>query len=466
VLTGILAASCTVGPDYARPEVDAPGKYRFAGAEANDLANTPWWQQFGDPTLDELIRVALSDNFDVRIAAARVEELYGNYGVTRSGKFPQVGAEAAVGSARTPPDPSIDTIRIDAFASWEIDLFGRLRRLTEASRADLLSSEEGRRFAVLTLVSAVASTYITLLGVDSQLDIARRTLVSREKAMKIFEARNRRGATSDFELSQSRSEYAVTKATIPPLEQAQAQIENALALLLGRNPGSLARTMKLEGLGLPQVPSGLPSEILERRPDIRQAEYNLIAANARIGAAKAQYYPSISLTGLYGTLSTSLDGLFKKPSELYSYGAGAVAPIFTGGAIAGQVRASEARQQQTLLAYQRAIRSAFGDVENALIASHKTREALAAQAERVEAMREYARLANLRYDNGYSGYIEVLDAERGLFAAELDYTAAKGDTYFAMVDLYKSMGGGWVIDAAALSAQPRVDVTQEPKVFP
>ena len=466
MLTGILAAGCTVGPDYARPDVGAPEKYRFASVEANDLANTPWWQQFHDPTLDELIRVALSDNFDVRIAAARVEEFYGVLGVTRSGKFPQVGAEAAVGSARTPPGESADTIRIDAFASWEIDLFGRLRRLTEASRADLLASEEGRRFAVLTLVSTVASTYVTLLGVDAQLDIARRTLVSREKAMKIFEARNRRGATSEFELSQSRSEYAVTKATIPPLEQAQAQIENALSVLLGRNPGPINRTMKIGGLGMPDIPAGLPSEILERRPDIKQAEFNLIAANARIGAAKAQYYPSISLTGLYGSLSTSLDGLFKKPAELYSYGAGVAAPIFTGGAIAGQVKASEARQQQTLLFYQRAIRSAFADVENALIASQKSREALAAQDERVTAMREYARLANLRYDNGYSGYIEVLDAERGLFSAELDYTQAKGDTYFAMIDIYKSMGGGWVVDAAAAAAQPRVDVTQDPKIFP
>jgi multidrug efflux system outer membrane protein len=466
MLAGFLAAGCTVGPDYARPTIETPEKYRFAQVEANDLANTQWWQQFNDPTLDELIRVALSDNFDVRIAAARVEEFYGILGVTRSGKFPQVGAEAAVGSARTPPGESADTIRIDAFASWEIDLFGRLRRLTEASRADLLATEEGRRFAVLTLVSTVASTYVTLISVDAQLDIARRTLVSREKAMKIFEARNRRGATSEFELSQSRSEYASTKATIPPLEQAQAQIENSLALLLGRNPGTIARTMAIDGLKLPSVPAGLPSEILERRPDIRQAEFNLISANARIGAAKALYYPSISLTGLYGSVSTSLDNLFTKPAELYSYGAGALGPIFSGGGISGQVKAAEARQQQALLIYQRSIRSAFADVENALVASQKTREALDAQQERVEAMREYARLANLRYDNGYSGYIEVLDAERGLFSAELAYTQAKRETYFAMVDIYKSMGGGWVIDAAAQSVQPRVDVTRDPKPFP
>jgi len=466
LLAGILAAGCTVGPDYERPEIEAPEKYRFAVVEANDLANTQWWTQFHDSTLDELIRIALADNFDVRIAAARVDEFYGAYGVTRSGKFPQVGAEAAVGSGRTPPTNASDSVRVDAFASWEIDLFGRLRRLSEASRADLLASEEGRRFAVLTLVSAVASTYITLLGVDAQLDIARRTLLSRAEALRIFEARYKRGASSEFELSQSRSEYAVTKATIPPLEQAQAQIENALALLLGRNPGPIARSTKIEALGLPSVPAGLPSEILERRPDIRQAELNLIAANARIGAAKALYYPSISLTGLFGSLSTSFDTLFTGPAELYSYGAAAVGPIFTGGAISGQVNVAEARQQQTLLAYQRAIRAAFGDVENALIASQKSREALEAQEERVEAMRDYARLANLRYDNGYSGYLEVLDAERGLFSAELDYTQAKRETYFALVDLYKSMGGGWVVDAAALAAQPHVDMAEDPKSFP
>ena len=461
-----FASGCTVGPDYVRPEIDAPEKYRFAVVEANELANTEWWKQFHDSTLDELIHIALAENFDVRIAAARVDEFYGIYGVTRSGKFPQVGAEATAGTGRTPPDPASDAARVDIFASWEIDLFGRLRRLTEASRADLLASEEGRRFAVLTLVSTVASTYITLLGVDAQLDIARRTLVSRAEALRIFEARYRRGATSEFELSQSRSEYAVTKATIPPLEQAQAQIENALSLLLGRNPGPIARGTTIEALGLPDVPAGLPSEILERRPDVKQAELNLVAANARIGAAKALYYPSISLTGLYGTLSNSFDRLFTGPAELYSYGAAVAGPIFTGGGVSGQVGAAEARQQQTLLAYQRAIRTAFRDVENALIAGQKTRETLAAQEERVEAMRDYARLANLRYDNGYSNYLEVLDAERGLFSAELDYTQAKGDTYSSMVDLYTTMGGGWVVDAAAIAAQPHVDMSQDPNSFP
>lgn len=449
-----------------RPEIDAPERFRFAATETHDLANTSWWQQFNDPVLDELIRTALADNLDVRIAAARVEEFYGALGSTRAGLFPQVGAEAAVGTARTPPTNASDSVRVDAFASWELDVFGRLRRLTEASRADLLASEEGRRFAVLTLVSAVASTYITLRTVDAQLDIARRTVKSREGALKIFEARFRRGATGEIPLAQSRAEYAIALSTIPPLEQTQAQIENALSVLIGRNPGPVARGKPLEALVLPGVPEGLPSEILERRPDIRQAELNLISANARIGAAKALYYPNISLTGLFGTASNSLDNLFTKPAELYSYGAGIVGPIFTGGGVAGQVRVAEARQQQILLAYQSTIRNAFLEVEDALIAGQKSRESLAAQEQRVAAMRDYARLANLRYDNGYSDYLEVLDAERGLFSAELDYTSAKSDTYFALVDLYKTMGGGWVIEAAAAAPQPRVSLTQDPKPFP
>jgi multidrug efflux system outer membrane protein len=462
VFSGLGSSGCTVGPDYVRPEIGAPQKFRFAEAETRALANTTWWQQFDDPVLDELIRTALADNLDVRIAAARVEEFYGALGATRAGAFPQVGAEAAIGTARTPPGDAADSVRIDAFVSWELDLFGRMRRLTEASRADLLASEEGRRFTVLTLVSAVASTYITLCTVDTQIDIARRTLKSREGALRIFDARYRRGAISELQLAQSRAEHAISLASIPPLELRQAQLENALSVLIGRNPGPIARGKPLEALALPEVPESLPSEILERRPDIRQAELDLIAANARIGAARALYYPNISLTGLFGSASNALDTLFTKPTELYSYGAGIAAPVFTGGGIAGQVRIAEARQAQVLLAYQRAIRNAFLEVEDALIAGTKSRASLAAQEQRLAAMRDYARLANLRFDNGYSGYLEVLDAERGLFSAELDYTRAKSDTYFALVDLYKTMGGGWVVEAANAASQPRVSITRAP----
>ena len=461
-----LVAGCKVGPDYAPPPIDAPERFRFAETETREVANPLWWQQFEDPALDELIRIALTDNFDVRIAAARVEEFYGVLRVTRSGLFPQVGAEFVVGREFVPPAEASDTVRADAFAAWEIDLFGRLRRLSEASRADLLASEEGRRFAVLTLTSTVASTYLTLRTLDAQLDIARRTLTSRESALRIFQARHRRGAISEIELSQARSEHALALATIPPLEQASAQVENALAVLLGRNPGPIPRGKTIEELTLPAVPAGLPSEILERRPDLRAAELNLVSANARIGAAKALYYPRISLTGLFGAASTSISALFDDPQEIWTYGAGVAAPVFTGGGVAGQVDIAEARQEQALLAYQKAIRVAFQEVEDALIAGQKSREGLAAQTQRVDALRRYAHLANLRFDNGYSGYLEVLDAERSLFNAELEYTRQKSETQQALVNLYKAMGGGWVVEASGMAPQPDVNLAKNPRPYP
>lgn len=470
VVAGLVAAGllsgCVVGNDYARPAIDLPEKFRFDDTEARDLANTRWWEQFEDPVLNELIGSALANNLDVRIAAARVEEFYGALGVTRSGLFPQVSADAVAGREHLPSASASDRFQVDVFAAWEIDVFGRLRNLTDAARSDLLASEEGRRFAVLSLISAVADGYVALRTLDSQLDIARRTLTSREEALRIFEARHRRGAISEIELSQARSEYATALATIPRLEQQQAQAENSLAVILGRNPGPIPRARTIEELVLPAVPAGLPSEILERRPDLRQAELNLVAANTRIGAAKALYFPSISLTGLFGTASDAIDSLFTGPAELWSYAGTVTAPIFTAGGIKGQVRVAEARQQQVMFAYQRAIQVAFQEVDDALIAGQKSREELTAQALRLDALRTYARLAHLRFDNGYSSYLEVLDAERGLFSAELDYTRVKSDTYFALIDLYKAMGGGWVIEASAMAPQPRVSLSTDPRPFP
>ena len=461
-----LLCGCVVGNDYQRPAIDLPEKFRFDDAQARDLANTRWWEQFDDPALNDLIQSALANNLDVRIATARVEEFYGALGVTRSGRFPQVGADVVAGRDRAPAQGSSERYQADVFAAWEIDVFGRLTRLTEAARSDLLASEEGRRFAVLSLTSAVASGYVALRALDSQLDIARRTLASREGALRIFQARHRRGAISEIELSQAQSEYANALATIPRLERQQAQAENALAVILGRNPGPIPRARSLEELVLPAVPAGLPSDLLERRPDLRQAELNLVAANARIGAAKALYFPSISLTGLLGTASTAVDSLFTGPSELWSYAGTVTAPIFTGGGIKGQVDIAEAREQQALFAYRRAIQVAFLEVDDALIAGTKSREELNAQAQRLEALRTYARLAHMRHDNGYSGYLEVLDAERGLFNAELDYARVKGETYFALIDLYKAMGGGWVTEASAIAPQPQVNLAADPRPFP
>jgi outer membrane protein, multidrug efflux system len=465
LVTGLLCG-CVVGDDYTRPTLDVPQHFRFESTEARDLANTRWWEQFGDPVLNELIHSALENNLDVRIAAARVDEFYGALGVTRSGLFPQIGAEAAAGRDHIPPSSTAERFQVDAFAAWEIDLFGRIRRSTEAARADLLASEESRHAVVLVVVSSVASGYVALRTIDSQLDIARRTLTVREESLRIFDARHKRGATSELELSQAQSEYASALATIPRLEMQQAQAENALAVILGRNPGPIPRDKTIEQLALPTVPAGLPSEVLERRPDLRQAELNLVAANARIGAAKAQYFPSISLTGLFGSASNAIDTLFSGPAELWSYGGAVTAPLFTGGAIRGQVDIAEAQQQQLVSAYQRAIQVAFREVDDALIAGQRTREELDAQAQRLDALRNYTRLAHLRFDNGYSNYLEVLDAERGLFNAELDYTRVKSDTYFALIDLYNAMGGGWVIDAAAMAPQPQADVSVNPRPYP
>jgi multidrug efflux system outer membrane protein len=471
VVAGLLACGvlggCVIGDDYRRPALDLPEKFRFEDLEARDVANTKWWEQFEDPALDELIVSALANNLDVRIAAARVEEFYGALGVTRSALFPQVGTDFVAARELIPPATSAtDRFQADVFAAWELDVFGRLRRLTEAARADLLASEEGRRFAVLSLISAVATGYIALRTLDAQVDIARRTVTSREDALKIFEARHRRGAISELELSQQRSEYASALATVPRLELQQAQTENALAVLVGRNPGPIARARTIEELALPSVPAGLPSEILERRPDLRQAELNLVAANARIGAAKALYFPSISLTGLFGSASNAIDSLFTGPAELWSYAGTVTAPVFTGGGVKGQVAIAEARQQQLLFAYAQAIQFAFQEVDDALIAGSKSREELLAQTQGLEALRTYTRLAHRRYDNGYSSYLEVLDAERALFNAELDYARVKSDTYFALIDLYKAMGGGWVIEAAAAAPQPGVSLSTDPPVIP
>lgn len=476
LLVCLALGGCMLGPDYQRPAVEVPAAYRYADQEAQDVINTAWWEQFQDPVLNELIRTALADNKDVKIAAARVEEFLGRYGETRSRMFPQVGAGAQGGQAKasqdTGPipvtsnlDPVFKNYQASVFVGWEVDVWGRLRRLNEASRADLLATEEGRNSVILTLVSSVASTYVGLRDLDRQLEIARSTVNLRGESFRIFKLRFGAGTISEMELAQNQSEYEEAQATVPQLEFQIVQQENALAVLLGRNPGPIVRGRDLSQLALPAVPAGLPSELLERRPDLRQAELNLVAANARIGAAKALYFPTISLTGLLGTASTHLSHLFTGPAETWSYAAGISMPIFTAGGIAGQVQQIEAQQQQALFGYQQAIQTAFRDVDNALVASQKSREQLAAQGRQVEALRTYARLARLRYDNGYTSYIEVIDAERSLFNAELSYARTQGTVLTSLIDVYKAMGGGWVTQAERLTVAdvPAAVPIEEPR---
>jgi multidrug efflux system outer membrane protein len=461
-LVALLALNgCLLGPNYERPAVDAPPAFRFAESDAKDLVNTAWWEQFQDPALNALIATALADNKDVKIAAARVEQFLGQFETTRSQLFPQAAAgfdaqrqRVPLGTTQLPPGvgPVFNRFQTSLSASWEIDFFGKLRRQTEAARANLLASEEGRRATILTLVASVASSYVNLLSLDRQLDIAKSTVASRAASVNVFQLRFSGGEVSQMELAQSQSEYQASLATIPQIELQIAQQEDALSILLGHNPGDIARDRELDDLALPAVPAGLPSELLERRPDLRQAEQDLIAANALIGAARALYFPSISLTGLFGSASGQFSSLFTGPARVWSYAGAVTLPIFTAGSIGGQVKQAEAQQQQALFQYQKSIQVAFQEVADALVSLQKTREQLVVQGSQVDALRNYARLARLRFEGGYTSYIEVLDAERSLFNAQLSYAQTQGVVFTSAVSLYKAMGGGWVTDAEHMTS--------------
>ncbi|CAG2139812.1 efflux transporter outer membrane subunit [Cupriavidus plantarum] len=455
---------CAVGPDYERPPMDLPERYRFAEESVATVnvtaAETPvvapasdeyWWSQIGDPTLDELIVVALSRNQDLLIATARVEEYYGRVMAARAGLFPQVGAEFGGGRQRLsnnggsviPIDNPFNQVRADVYASWEIDLFGRIRRLTEAARAEWAASEQGRRATEVSVAAAVASAYITLRDLDNRLRIARETLVSREGALNVFRDRFQGGVVSEVEFSQSRSEYASAQVSVEQFRQQVALQENLLAFLLGDNPRDIPRGKEIGELVLPTVPMGLPSALLAQRPDLVQAEQSLVAANARIGAARAQYFPTISLTGLFGAASTALSGLWVGSAQMWSFGGVVSVPIFTAGAIAGDVRQAEARQAQALHAYRQAIQTAFREVADALVSVQRTQGQLDAKNEQVNALSRYALLARDRYEGGYTSYLEVLDSERALFAAQLDQSSLRGAEFGQLIQLYKALGGGW-----------------------
>ena len=466
-LSGVIAAvslgGCLLGPNYSRQPVETPATYRFAATDVADTANTEWWKQFQDPVLDELIATALANNKDVKIAAARVEQFMGQFVTTRSALFPQIGAGATAARQRSPlgalqqlpggVGPVYNSFELSVSAAWELDLFGRTRRLTEAARANLLSSEEGRRATILSLVASVASSYLNLRSLDRQLEIAKATTESRAESVHVFTLRFEGGEVSQMELAQSQSEYEASLATIPQLETQIAQQEDALSVLLGSNPGPIVRGLQLGALATPVIPAGLPSDLLERRPDLLQAEQDLVAANALIGAARALYFPQISLTGLLGTASTQFSSLFTGPARLWSFAGQVTQPIFTAGNISGQVQTAEAQQRAALLTYQKAIQVAFQEVDDALIQSQKLHEQLEVQGRQVTALSTYARLARARYEGGYTSYIEVLDAERSLFNAQLSETQTHAAALASFVTLYKAMGGGWVVTADQRTTQ-------------
>jgi multidrug efflux system outer membrane protein len=461
----VALAGCTLGPDYRRPDVPVPAQYDYLPKETADTINTAWWQQFGDPVLDGLIAEALANNRNVRQAAANVQQAAAVLGETQSQFYPQIGYDAGgtrqqfstdflqnLPNARPSTARTQTTYSALASASWEIDLWGRIRRQTEAAQANLLATDEARRGVILTLVAQVASNYLTLRALDEQLEVARKTLATYNESLRLFELQFRYGMVSQMNVAQAKSQSQTAAAQIPAIEQQIVNTENALSILLGRNPGRIERGKAVVDLTVPQTPAEVPSQLLERRPDIAQAEQQLVAANAQIGAAKALYFPTISLTGALGTVSSDLSSLFSGPNRVWSYGGSLIGPIFTGGAVTAQVRQSEAGQQAALYNYEKTVQGAFADVENALIAQQKSRERLQAQQGLVDALRDYSRLARLQYAGGYAPYSTVLQAEQQLFPAELTLAQDRALVFGAAVSVYQSLGGGWVTLADQMTA--------------
>ena len=453
--SSLLLASCALGPNYARPPVETPGGWRDGAAADNAIANLPWWDVFRDPILQELIRTALEGNKDLKIAVERIAEARARYGFTKADLYPRVDLTGEGGALRTserglsppPPgaDPKTDFYRLSADLSWEIDFFGRVRRATEAQYALLLATEEARRTVVIVLVSDVARSYFELRDADRRLEIARTTLESRGEYVTLAKVRFEGGVTSEIDYRQALAEYHRVEGTVFALERLAAEKEHELSVLLGRNPAALPRGEAIDVQAAPvEVPAGLPAELLERRPDLREAEQILVAANARIGEAKALLFPRIALTSSFGYESTELDRWLTAPAQSWSVVGSLLQPIFNAGQNRRRVDVSESQMRQALYGYERAIQGALREVEDALVAYRKTGLQRTSQATRVAAERDVLRLAELRYRGGVAGYLEVLDAQRSLFSAELEEVETIRENLAALVRLYKALGGGWI----------------------
>ena len=464
VATTALIAGCTIGPDYVRPAVDVPSAWRIDYAAGAELANTRWWEAFGDPVLNDLIDTSLRGNVDVRIAAARVDQFIGSLRSTRAQLFPQIGYGADASRLRAstvsvqalPPgvENYFTVYEASLGATWQIDLFGRVRRLTEAAQAQVYASEQGRRGVVLTLVTSVASSYIALRALDRQLEIAQATARSYAETARIFSSRFKAGLVSQTEVSQIDSQYQQALAAVPAIEQAIAAQENLISLLQGRSSGPVPRGRAIDALLAPAIPSDLPSTLLERRPDVLQAEQNLVAANANVGAARAQYFPNIALTGALGSASTAMGTFLTAAASTWFLAASVAGPIFTFGAIEGQVASAEAQAQQAIGFYQQTILTAFRETNDALVGAQKKVEESARQSQRVRSLREFSRLSRLKFEKGASSYLDVLVADNELFAAELSAVNTLAERYAQIVGVYRAMGGGWVDLAATAARKP------------
>jgi len=453
-LLSCALTACTVGPDYHRPTVQSPASFRDlsenpqAQAQAASYADLPWWQVFQDPQLQEMIRTALKQNYDLQLATERITAARAQLAITRSSQFPQVqGNGSFTGGKESNFQTRFNFLILSADAAFQLDFFGKLRRATEAARAQLLATEDARQIVILTLVSDVASDYFALLQLDLQLQITHDTVAAQESSVKLTNLRLDHGVATRLDVLQAQQTLDTANAQIPDLERQIAQEENAISILLGNYPQAVPRGRTLVEQPLPpDVPPGMPSSLIERRPDIREAEQVLVAANAEIGVAKAQFFPQISLTGAGGGAfgrSSAFSGLMSSQLGIWSYGAQVSQPIFTGGALRGNLKLAESQHQQALLAYQQAIQHAFGDVSDALIGYQKFHQVRVREEQTVADLQESVRLSNMRYTGGTTTFLEVLDGQRSLFSAELTLAQARGAEYQSLVQLYRSLGGGW-----------------------
>ena len=457
----VLLTGCTIGPNYRRPAVAIPSDFRASAplppAQAASLADLKWFEVFRDKELQGLIRTALEKNYDLRDAVARIDVARAGLGIARSGQFPNVGAAGNIEINRLSRDgatalsPAVlptqnrncGTVSL-ALLSFEVDIWGRLRRATEAARATLLGAEENRKGVVTTLVGDVATAYLTLRELDDVLDISGRTLRTREESLELTRSRQQGGVATLLDLRQAEQLVDTAAQVIPAIEQAIGQTENQIRLLLGESPGQVPRGRSLVDQGLaPEVPAGLPSELLQRRPDIRAAEQDLVAANAEIGVAKAAYFPQLSLSGFLGGQSTQLASLFSGPHGVWNLTPQLTQPIFTAGRIKSNVKLAEAERTRALVQYERVIQTAFTEVSNSLIAHQKVRESREKQEALVGTLRDRLRLAYVRYRGGVDTQLNALDADRDLFQAELVLAQIRLEESLTVVQLYKSLGGGW-----------------------
>jgi multidrug efflux system outer membrane protein len=453
--TALLASGCTVGPNYKRPAATVPGSYRGAPSEETGqtqlaaFGDQKWWDVFQDEQLRTLIRTALTQNYDSRIAASRILEAQAQLGIARADQLPSLGTGAGISDTRTAQSkflPAFETStgQVNLSAAWELDFWGKYRRATEAARANLVASEWARREVLSALVANVASAYFQLRALDLELEISKRTLNSRQESLRLTRILSDGGSTSLLDVRQAEQLVFTASGEIPVLEQQIEQQETFLSILLGQNPGDIPRGQTLtEQRQPPEVPSGLPSALLERRPDIQQAEAQLVAANAEIAVARAAYFPQISLSGAGGFQSSALTSLFTGPAGAWSFGASLTQPIFTGGRLRSQVRLAEARQQTAVLSYQQSIQGAFRNVSDGLVAYRKTREFRTQQELLFRSAEDAARLSHMRYNGGVTGYLEVLTNETNAFSTELGLVQAQLNELLAVVQLYQALGGGW-----------------------